>query len=179
MPALLVNDLKQMLKTHKSGMILLTGPTGSGKTTTLYSLIHFLARECKKIITLEDPIEAEIEGAVQTEINENVGYDFAIGLKAVLRQDPDVIVVGEIRDTAAALHAFHACLSGYLVITTLHAKSLEEVPFRCAELGIEISTFNDNILYIIHQVLKNSSHTSNQDNLPFQRQAVFSYKNPI
>ncbi|MDR2769696.1 MAG: Flp pilus assembly complex ATPase component TadA [Puniceicoccales bacterium] len=176
MPTLLANDLKQMLKTHKSGMILLTGPTGSGKTTTLYSLIHFLAGERKKIITLEDPIEAEIEGAVQTEINENVGYDFAVGLKAVLRQDPDVIVVGEIRDTTAALHAFHACLSGYLVITTLHAKSLEEVPFRCAELGIEIDTFNDNILYTIHQVLKNSSPTSNRDDLPFQRQAVFNYK---
>ncbi|MDR1255197.1 MAG: Flp pilus assembly complex ATPase component TadA [Puniceicoccales bacterium] len=176
MPIPLVNDLQQTLKTHKSGMILLTGPTGSGKTTTLYSLIHFLARECKKIITLEDPIEAEIEGAVQTEINENIGYDFATGLKAVLRQDPDVIVVGEIRDATAALHAFHACLSGYLVITTLHAKSLEEVPFRCAELGIEISTFNDNILYTLHQVLKNSSDPNNRASLTFQRQAIFNRK---
>ncbi|MDR0647056.1 MAG: Flp pilus assembly complex ATPase component TadA [Puniceicoccales bacterium] len=176
MPTSLANDLKQTLKMHKSGMILLTGPTGSGKTTTLYSLIHFLAHERKKIITLEDPIEAEIDGVVQTEINENVGYDFATGLKAVLRQDPDVIVVGEIRDSTAALHAFHACLSGYLVITTLHAKSLEEVPFRCTELGVEISTFDDNILYTIHQVLKNSSLLSNRANLAFQRQAVFNCK---
>ncbi|MDR0756018.1 MAG: Flp pilus assembly complex ATPase component TadA [Puniceicoccales bacterium] len=178
MPKSLVNNLKHTLKTHKSGMILLTGPTGSGKTTTLYSLIHFLAGERKKIITLEDPIEAEIDGVVQTEINENVGYDFATGLKAVLRQDPDVIVVGEIRDTTAALHAFHACLSGYLVITTLHAKSLEEVPFRCAELGIEISTFNDNILYTLHQVLQNLPHQNNRANLIFQRQAIFNRKQP-
>ncbi len=169
----LLNQLKQTLQTAKSGLILISGPTGSGKTTTLYSLLSHLAQANKKIISLEDPIESEIPGVVQSEINEPGGYQMPIGLKSILRQDPDVIAIGEIRDKQTAQCAFYACLSGYLVLTTLHAKSLEEVPFRCSELGINMCDFYANMLYVIHQTLQTDSTANNGQG---SRRAHFSYQ---
>lgn len=103
------------------GLILVTGPTGSGKTSTLYSCLHYMNQPDKKIITLEDPIEFELENIIQSEINEAEDYSFASGLRAVLRQDPDVIMVGEIRDREAAEIALQASLTGHVVLSTLHA----------------------------------------------------------
>ncbi len=134
-----------------NGMILISGPTGSGKTTTLYALGKLLCQKGLKIISLEDPIEAEIDDWLQTEIDPKVNYTFESGLKAVLRQDPDVILIGEIRDDETAKAAFYACLSGYLVITTLHVQRIDQVAMRCFELGIDFTLFKDNIQLQIHQ----------------------------
>lgn len=134
-----------------SGMILISGATGSGKTTTAYALTKLLVKNNQKIISIEDPIEAEQEGIIQTEIKSQLGYTFNDALKAVLRQDPNVILLGEIRDTETAQAAFYASLSGYLIITTLHADLLSSVPFRCHELGIDFNVFQDNVKLQIHQ----------------------------
>lgn len=107
----------------KNGTILVTGPTGSGKTTTLYSILSNLNTPDKKIITLEDPIEYELAGIVQSEVNEKSGYTYGSGLKALMRQDPDVIMIGEIRDLDSATIAMQAAMTGHLVLSTLHTKS--------------------------------------------------------
>lgn len=106
-----------------NGMVITTGPTGSGKTTTLYAFIKKVHEPGIKIITLEDPIEYHLEGIEQTQVEPQKGYDFAEGLRAILRQDPDVILVGEIRDTKTAETAMHASLTGHLVFSTLHTNN--------------------------------------------------------
>lgn len=118
------------------GMVLVTGPTGSGKTTTLYSFLTQLNRPDVKIITLEDPIEYHIEGIAQSQINEKKGYDFSNGLRAVLRQDPDIVMLGEIRDLETANTAAQAALTGHLLLSTLHTNSaIESVP-RLVNMGL-------------------------------------------
>lgn len=112
---------EQMLKPN--GMILTTGPTGSGKTTTLYAMIHRLNEPSEKIITLENPVEYKVEGITQTEVGENMQISFAEGLRSVVRQDPDIILVGEIRDAETAETAIQAALTGHVVISTLHTNS--------------------------------------------------------
>ncbi len=107
----------------KNGTILVTGPTGSGKTTTLYSMLTTLNTPDKKIITLEDPIEYELPGVVQSEVDERKNYTYATGLKALMRQDPDIIMIGEIRDIDSATIAMQAAMTGHLVLSTLHTKS--------------------------------------------------------
>ena len=149
----LPNNLLKFIdqKLELNGMILISGATGSGKTTTLYALGKLLSQKGLKIISLEDPIEAEIDTWTQTEVDNKTGYTFEKGLKAILRQDPNVILIGEIRDLETAKAAFHACLSGYLVITTLHSQQIEQVAIRCHELGIDFNLFKDNIQLQIHQ----------------------------
>ncbi|MDA9129361.1 GspE/PulE family protein [Candidatus Gracilibacteria bacterium] len=120
----------------KSGLILVTGPTGSGKTTTLYTMLNKLNTRDKKIITLEDPIEYELEGIVQGEIDEKNGFTFPTGLKACLRQDPDVIMVGEIRDLETLQTATAASLTGHLVLSTLHTKSAADTLDRIINMGL-------------------------------------------
>lgn len=120
----------------KNGMILVTGPTGSGKTTTLYSILSLLNTSDKKVITLEDPIEYELEGVVQSEVNEKNNYTYASGLKALLRQDPDVIMIGEIRDLETADIAAQASLTGHLVLSTLHTKSASETIERLTNMEL-------------------------------------------
>lgn len=107
----------------KSGTILVTGPTGSGKTTTLYSMLTTLNTPERKIITLEDPIEYELSGIIQSEVDEKKKYNYESGLKALLRQDPDIIMIGEIRDLESATIAMQAAMTGHLVLSTLHTKS--------------------------------------------------------
>jgi type IV pilus assembly protein PilB len=104
-------------------MIMATGPTGSGKTTTLYAILNKLNDSETKIITLEDPIEYKLKGVNQSQIDHEAGYDFAKGLRAILRQDPDVVMVGEIRDFETADIAVNAALTGHLVISTIHTNS--------------------------------------------------------
>jgi type II secretory ATPase GspE/PulE/Tfp pilus assembly ATPase PilB-like protein len=119
------------------GMILVTGPTGSGKTTTLYTLLQSIDTKAKKVITLEDPIEYNLAGISQSQIEEDNDYDFASGLRAILRQDPDVIMVGEIRDLETAETAAQASLTGHLVISTLHTNSAVESIPRLVNMGLK------------------------------------------
>ena len=102
------------------GIILVTGPTGSGKTTTLYAALNRIHTEEKNIITVEDPIEYQLKGIGQIQVNPKIGLTFATGLRSILRQDPDVIMVGEIRDLETAEIAMQASLTGHLVLSTLH-----------------------------------------------------------
>ncbi len=120
-----------------NGMILTTGPTGSGKTTTLYAFVRDVHKPGVKIITLEDPIEYHLPGIEQTQVESEAGYDFASGLRSILRQDPDVILVGEIRDLETAQTAMHASLTGHLVFSTLHTNSAAGTIPRLLDLGVD------------------------------------------
>jgi len=119
------------------GMILLTGPTGSGKTTTLYSLLKILNKEGVNIVTLEDPVEYFMAGINQSQVRPEIGYTFAKGLRQILRQDPDIIMVGEIRDEETAELAVHAALTGHLVFSTLHTNNASDVIPRLIDMGIK------------------------------------------
>lgn len=127
--------IEQSLR-KKNGTILVTGPTGSGKTTTLYSVLTHLNTPDKKIITLEDPIEYELPWVVQSEVDEKRWYTYETGLRALLRQDPDIIMVGEIRDTNSATTAMQAAMTGHLVLSTLHTKSAGETIERLLNMGL-------------------------------------------
>ncbi|MEI6650872.1 MAG: GspE/PulE family protein [Candidatus Moraniibacteriota bacterium] len=119
------------------GIILMTGPTGSGKSTTLYSFLQILNQEERNIVTLEDPVEFSIPGVNQSQVKPEIGYTFANGLRSILRQDPNVIMVGEIRDGETAELAIHSALTGHLVISTLHTNSaIGSIP-RLVDMGIE------------------------------------------
>ena len=131
----LLKTLEKEIK-KPNGMIIVTGPTGSGKTTTLYSFLKKLQKPEIKIITIEDPIEYKLEGISQTQVDENKGYDFASGLKSIMRQDPDVILVGEIRDFDTAQIACQAALTGHLVLTTLHTNDAAGTITRLVDLGV-------------------------------------------
>lgn len=120
----------------KNGTILVTWPTGSGKTTTLYSMLSNLNTSDKKIITLEDPVEYELPWIVQSEVNEKLGYTYWNGLKALMRQDPDVIMIWEIRDLDSATIAMQAAMTGHLVLSTLHTKSAWETIERLMNMGL-------------------------------------------
>jgi type II secretory ATPase GspE/PulE/Tfp pilus assembly ATPase PilB-like protein len=119
------------------GMILVTGPTGSGKTTTLYSILGILNQPGVNISTVEDPIEYRISGVNQSQINPKVGFTFATGLRSLLRQDPNIIMVGEIRDQETADLAVNAALTGHLVFSTLHTNDASGVPPRLLDMGVE------------------------------------------
>lgn len=119
------------------GMILLTGPTGSGKTTTLYALLQVLNRETVNIVSLEDPVEYFVAGANQSQVKPEIGYDFASGLRQILRQDPDVILVGEIRDNETAALAVQAALTGHIVLSTLHTNNAAGVIPRLLDMKVE------------------------------------------
>lgn len=119
------------------GLILLTGPTGSGKTTTLYAAMQILNKEGLNIVSLEDPVEYSIDGLNQSQVRPEIGYDFASGLRQILRQDPDVILVGEIRDTETAALAVHAALTGHVVLTTLHTNNAIGVISRLVDMKVE------------------------------------------
>ncbi len=119
------------------GIVLVTGPTGAGKTTTLYAMILYVKDPKKNIITIEDPVEYQIKGVSQIQVNPKVGLTFATGLRSVLRQDPDIIMVGEIRDTETADIAVHAALTGHLVLSTLHTNDAPSAVTRLADMGIE------------------------------------------
>lgn len=120
----------------KNGTILVTGPTGSGKTTTLYSMLTHLNTPDKKVITLEDPIEYELAGVIQSEVDEKKWYTYETGLKALLRQDPDIIMIGEIRDLESATTAMQAAMTGHLVLSTLHTKSAGETIERLLNMWV-------------------------------------------
>jgi type IV pilus assembly protein PilB len=119
------------------GLVLITGPAGAGKTNTLYSLlVHVSSRE-KNVVTLEDPIEISLPGITQVQINDRAGLTFARGLRSVLRQDPDIVLVGEVRDSETARLALEASLTGHLVLTTLHTNNASAAVTRLVDMGAE------------------------------------------
>jgi len=150
-----------------NGMILNTGPTGSGKTTTLYSFLNKVKNPGIKIITIEDPIEYHLAGIVQTQVDAKKGYDFASGLRSSLRQDPDVLMVGEIRDLETAETAIHAALTGHLVFSTLHTNNAAGAYPRLIDLGVNSKILTSAINMVIAQrlVRKLCPHCKQEINL--------------
>ncbi len=130
----IIGQIKKEIK-KPNGMIIITGPTGSGKTTTLYAILKRIQKPEIKIITIEDPIEYHLEGISQTQVAPEKGYNFSNGLRAIVRQDPDVILVGEIRDYETAKIALQAALTGHLVLTTLHTNDAAGTIIRLQSLG--------------------------------------------
>ncbi len=139
-----------------SGALLITGPAGSGKTTTAYAAIRHLARKVagsKSLVSLEDPIEVAIPGIAQSQVNAAAGFDLAAGLRSLMRQDPEVILVGEIRDRPAAETAFQAALTGHLVLTTFHASNCTSALSRLADMGIEPYLLRSGVRGVLSQRL--------------------------
>ncbi|MBT87857.1 MAG: type II/IV secretion system protein [Gammaproteobacteria bacterium] len=150
---------KQILKGYKQtlkaseGIILVTGPTGSGKTTTLYSGLRFLNDASQNILTVEDPIEYTLEGIGQSQVNTKTGYEFATGLRSILRQDPDIVMVGEVRDQETARIVIQASLTGHLVLSTVHTNSAVGAITRLRDMGIESYLLASSLKTIISQRL--------------------------
>jgi type II secretory ATPase GspE/PulE/Tfp pilus assembly ATPase PilB-like protein len=149
--------------TRPYGLILITGPTGSGKTTTLYSMINELNKEEQNIVSLEDPVEYQIQGVNQSQVMPEIGYTFASGLRSILRQDPNVIMVGEIRDNETAELAIQAALTGHLVFSTLHTNnSIGAVP-RLVDMGIDPYLIAPTLILtmaqrLVHTIFPTSKH---------------------
>jgi type II secretory ATPase GspE/PulE/Tfp pilus assembly ATPase PilB-like protein len=134
-------------------MLLVTGPTGSGKTTTLYAALDGIKSEEKKIITIEDPVEYQIEGINQIQVMPRIGLTFANGLRSIVRQDPDVVMVGEIRDRETADIAVHAALTGHLVFSTVHTNDAPGAVTRLADMGLEGFLIASSVIGILAQRL--------------------------
>jgi type IV pilus assembly protein PilB len=142
---------KIIFSTH--GMILITGPTGSGKTTTLYAILNELKTPAKNIITIEDPVEYTISGVNQIQVNNKTNLTFAIGLRAILRQDPDIIMVGEIRDRETAAVAVRAANTGHLVLSTMHTNDSADALTRLLDMGVEHYLIASGVIGVISQRL--------------------------
>ncbi|MEQ2352706.1 GspE/PulE family protein [Pseudoalteromonas piscicida] len=150
-----------------AGVVLMTGPTGSGKTTTLYTFLNELNNDDVKIITLEDPVEYQLPGINQVQVNSDIGFTFASGLRSIVRQDPDVIMLGEIRDKETAQIALQSALTGHLVFSTVHTNDAASAYTRLLDLGVEEFLLNAALVSIVAQrlVRKNCSHCSEPVNL--------------
>jgi type II secretory ATPase GspE/PulE/Tfp pilus assembly ATPase PilB-like protein len=148
----ILEELKIMMA-RPEGIILVTGPTGSGKTTTLYSMLNYVKSIDVNIMTLEDPVEYPMDMIRQTSINEVVRMDFASGIRSLMRQDPDIILVGEIRDNDTAEMAFRAAMTGHQVYTTLHTNSAIGAIPRLTDIGVKTDIMNGNIIGILGQRL--------------------------
>src|SRR5690606_35427001 len=133
------NDVErlELLLAVREGIILVTGPTGSGKPTTLYSALKRIKERDVNIVTVEDPVEYRLPGVVQVQVNEKAGLTFASALRSILRQDPDVVLVGEIRDGETAGIAVQASLTGHLVLSTLHTIDAASSVARLVDIGVE------------------------------------------
>jgi general secretion pathway protein E len=141
------------LLSKPNGIILVTGPTGSGKTTTLYACLTFINKPDLNILTVEDPIEYQLDGIGQMQVNPKIDFTFASGLRAILRQDPDVVMVGEIRDTETAEIAIQASLTGHLVLSTLHTNDSAGAVSRLLDMGVEPFLVSSSLLAVLAQRL--------------------------
>lgn len=146
------NIYKKLIK-KPHGMILFTGPTGSGKTTSLYATLNHLKNPLQNIVTIEDPVEYVLSGIMQTGVNNKIGLNFASGLRAVLRQDPDIIMLGEIRDSETAAVAVQAAITGHLVFSTLHTNNASGAIVRLIDMGIEPFLVSSAIIGVVSQRL--------------------------
>ena len=154
--------------TRPYGLILITGPTGSGKSTTLYSLINELDLEEDNVVSLEDPVEYHIPNMNQSQVMPEIGYTFANGLRSILRQDPDIIMVGEIRDTETAQLAIQAALTGHLVFSTLHTNSASGVIPRLIDMGIDPYLIAPTLVLSIAQRLVRTTYEKSRHEAPDQ-----------
>jgi general secretion pathway protein E len=151
-----------------SGAIIVCGPVGAGKSTTAYAMMQSLAeaepaiRRC--LVSLEDPIEQVVDGVSQSQINAHIGYDWALGLKTILRQDPEVMMIGEIRDAETARIVFQAASTGQLVITTMHARSVSDALVRLKDMDVPVHQILASLRLLISQRLLRSSHIPTQPN---------------
>lgn len=141
------------LLSRTSGILLVTGPTGSGKTTTLYGALNKIHTEQKNIITVEDPVEYQLQGIGQIHVNPRIGLSFAAGLRSILRQDPDIIMVGEIRDFETAEIAIQASLTGHLVLSTLHTNDASSAITRLLDMGVEPFLVASSLIAVLAQRL--------------------------
>jgi type II secretory ATPase GspE/PulE/Tfp pilus assembly ATPase PilB-like protein len=173
----------QTLLTQTSGAILVSGPAGSGKTTTIYACLREIARRsggARSLMTIEDPVEVSVDGVAQSQVHPTVGLDLAAGLRFLMRQDPEVIMVGEIRDRPTADAALQASLTGHLLLSTFHAGSAAETVGRLLDMGIEPYVLRSGILAILHQRLlrrlcvcaESSDQPEARLGLPVQRAAI-------
>jgi len=151
-PLDITKDLYKLL-THAHGMILVTGPTGSGKSTTLHACLQHIATPDKNIITVEDPVEYNADNIAQIQVNTKVGLTFAAGLRSILRQDPDIIMVGEIRDSETADIALRSALTGHLLLSTLHTNDATSSISRLMDMGIENFLISSTLLGVLAQRL--------------------------
>lgn len=147
-----IKNIEEIIN-KKTGILLVTGPTGSGKTTTVYSILEDLKNNSKNIMTIEDPVEYKMDGINQIQVNKKIELDFDIGLKAILRQDPDIIMVGEIRDEKTAQTAVRAAITGHLVISTLHTNDAVSSISRLLDMKIPPYLLNDSLIGVISQRL--------------------------
>ncbi|MGB8649124.1 MAG: ATPase, T2SS/T4P/T4SS family [Mycobacteriales bacterium] len=139
--------------TQSQGLVLITGPTGSGKTSTLYAAIQQVSTPDRNIVTLEDPVEVQVAGITQVQVHERSGLTFARGLRSILRQDPDIVLVGEVRDTETAELALQAALTGHLVLTTLHTNDAVSAVTRLVDMGVEPFLVASSLTLVIAQRL--------------------------
>jgi len=157
------------------GMILVAGPTGSGKTSTLYATINQLDRDGQKIVTIEDPVEYRFEGISQVQVNRQAGTTFASGLRATLRADPDIVLLGEIRDQETASTAVHASLTGHLVLSSIHANDSVGALFRLVDLGVEPFLVTSSLLGVASQrlVRRVCQHCCMSQEVPFRESLAY------
>lgn len=174
---------KQML--HKqNGILLITGPTGSGKSSTLYAGLNHLNNEEVNIITVEDPVEYQLEGINQIQVQEEVGLTFASGLRSILRQDPDIIMVGEIRDTETAQIAIRSSLTGHLVLSTLHTNNAVESISRLMDMGVESYLLSSSLLGVMAQrlvrrICRDCAETTASNDFEVDILARYGYEKPM
>jgi MSHA biogenesis protein MshE len=172
MPAAMLTRFRDILG-RSSGMVLVTGPTGSGKTTTLYAALAEIDAEEHKIITVEDPVEYRLPGLSQVQVNEKIELTFARVLRATLRQDPDVILVGEMRDPETAEIGLRGAMTGHLVLSTLHTRDAISTPFRLLDMGVPAFMVATSLQAVIAQRLVrcNCEQCNETQNLSPQQQA--------
>ena len=151
-PEDILNEFKELIK-RPHGIILVTGPTGSGKTTTLYCALEKINSPDKKIITVEDPVEYQLRGVNQIQVKPSIGLNFANALRSIVRQDPDVILIGEIRDSETAEIAIHSALTGHLVFSTLHTNDAPSAITRLIDMGMEDYLLSSTIIGVLAQRL--------------------------
>lgn len=161
------------------GIILVTGPTGSGKSTTLYSILNKINTGQNNIITIEDPVEYELAGINQCGVNVRAGMTFAAGLRAMLRQDPDVIMVGEMRDHETSTIAMEAALTGHLVLSTLHTNDAPSAPTRLIDMGVEPFLISSSIIGVLAQRLVRMICPACKEAYPATRESLLRYGFPI
>ncbi len=152
MPAAVLRNYSKVI-TQPHGLILITGPTGSGKTTTLYGTLEKINSEKHKIVTVEDPVEYQLAGITQIQVNANIGLNFASGLRSIVRQDPDILMIGEIRDHETAEIAIESALTGHLVFSTLHTNDAAGAVTRMQDMGVESYLISSSLLAIQAQRL--------------------------
>jgi len=158
------------------GLILLTGPTGSGKTTTLYAMLKELDRETNNVVSLEDPVEYSIPGVNQSQVMPEIGYTFAAGLRSILRQDPDIIMVGEIRDKETATLAIQAALTGHLVFSTLHTNTSLGVVPRLVDMGIDPYLIAPTLILTVAQRLVQATCPESKKAIPTPKSLVETFE---